>query len=309
MSPVIEEILRALRENPEVREAVRREILTQELLALPAQFEAFRRQHAEDIARLERQIVENRLAADARIEQLREEMYQRFAETNQRIDETNQRIDQLREEMYQRFAETNQRIDETNQRMEQRFAETNQRIDETNLRIDETNARMEQRFDEVNQRFEKIEKRLDKVEQDVGFLKGSDRERYYHSRAHAIFGRFLTRIQIVREDQLLDELNEVQPLSEKEVEELLSADLILTGLRRTDRTLIYVVMEVSWVIDLQDVQRAIARAAILNARGYNAVPVVGGQVILEEAEQQAEISRVAVFVGGKPLQSHQLHSA
>lgn len=41
MTPLIEEILNAIRNSPEVREAVRRELLTPELLDLPEQFAAF----------------------------------------------------------------------------------------------------------------------------------------------------------------------------------------------------------------------------------------------------------------------------
>ena len=41
MTPVIEEILHAIRNSPEVREAVRRELLTPELLELPERFAAF----------------------------------------------------------------------------------------------------------------------------------------------------------------------------------------------------------------------------------------------------------------------------
>ncbi|MCY4556989.1 MAG: hypothetical protein OXF79_11540 [Chloroflexi bacterium] len=36
-----EDLLRALRDNPEWREAVRREILTEELMSLPARFDRF----------------------------------------------------------------------------------------------------------------------------------------------------------------------------------------------------------------------------------------------------------------------------
>ena len=41
MTPLIEEILNAIRNSPEVREAVRRELLTPELLDLPEQFATF----------------------------------------------------------------------------------------------------------------------------------------------------------------------------------------------------------------------------------------------------------------------------
>ena len=48
-----DELLRALRENPEWKEAVRQEILTEELLALPARFDRFVEEQREHNARID----------------------------------------------------------------------------------------------------------------------------------------------------------------------------------------------------------------------------------------------------------------
>ena len=80
MTPLIEEILDAIRNNPEVREALRRELLTPELLELPERFAAFA---AETVRRLEN------------LEQGQEELREGQAELRQGQAELRQRLGNL----------------------------------------------------------------------------------------------------------------------------------------------------------------------------------------------------------------------
>lgn len=50
------------------------------------------------------------------------------------------------------------------------------------------------------------------------------------------------------------------------------------------------------MVDYHDVERAKARAEILARAGYEARPVVGGVVILENARELAERLKVTVFL-------------
>ena len=81
MTPLIEEILSAIRNSPEVREAIRRELLTPELLELPERFAAF----AEETNR--------RLK---NLEQGQEELRQGQEELRQGLGEVRQSQEELR---------------------------------------------------------------------------------------------------------------------------------------------------------------------------------------------------------------------
>ncbi len=58
-------------------------------------------------------------------------------------------------------------------------------------------------------------------------------------------------------------------------------------------------MEVSWIIDHGDVERAIHRAALMQERGLPAIPVVGGKGLLPDAKDSAQLHRVLVLLDGR----------
>ena len=75
MTPLIEEILSAIRNSPEVREAIRRELLTPELLELPELFAAFAAETNRRLENLER--------GQAELRQGQEELRQGLGEVRQ----------------------------------------------------------------------------------------------------------------------------------------------------------------------------------------------------------------------------------
>jgi len=117
----------------------------------------------------------------AAIAETNQQMREGFAETNQRIAETNQRIQgalegiaETNQRMREEFAETNQRIAETNQRMREGFAETNQRIAETNQQMREGfNEIRDQlgvivaRLDAMDEKFKGIDERFNSLDTDL----------------------------------------------------------------------------------------------------------------------------------------------
>jgi len=117
----------------------------------------------------------------AAIAETNQQMREGFAETNQRIAETNQRIQgalegiaETNQRMREEFAETNQRIAETNQRMREGFAETNQRIAETNQQMREGfNEIRDQlgvivaRLDAMDDKFKGIDERFNSLDKDL----------------------------------------------------------------------------------------------------------------------------------------------
>ena len=66
-----------------------------------------------------------------------------------------------------------------------------------------------------------------------------------------------------------------------------SADVIVRGRRRTDGAEVFLVVEVSWGVGPQDVERAIRRASLLSHTGTPALPVVAGPWATSEAANLA----------------------
>jgi hypothetical protein len=137
---------------------------------------------------------------------------------------------------------------------------------------------------------------------EVGELKGDSLERRYRERAVAYFGRLLRRIRVLSLEELsilLDEAVARGTLSEVEAEAVTWADLVVQGRRREDGTEVALVVEVSWGVGPQDVERAVARAASLTRAGLSALPVVAGHMITREAVELAQRQRVWQVLDGQ----------
>ena len=215
-----QDLVQLLDERPEWRSELRRLVLSDEYLALPEQLAEFRREVAEQIADLRRD-------------------------------------------------------------MEQRFCEVEKQIAE--LRGD-----TEVHFQRVNVQ--------------IGQLKGENLERRYRERAPAYFGRLLRKCRVVGSQELSDLLEEAADrgvLSQSDREEVAWADVIMRGRWRADGRLVMVLAEVSWVVDRNDVRRAVDRAALLARLGTPVVPVVAGDSVTERAADMARSRNVWQMLDGR----------
>jgi FtsZ-binding cell division protein ZapB len=176
-------------------------------------------------------------------------------------------------------------------------------------RLEKKVDRIEERVDRIEERVDRIEKdvnklkddvgkltdRVDKLEKDVAYLKGSDRERWYRDRAHAIFGRVILKGRPFEEKaaEILWEACKKGQISKEERDEVLSADLLWSGEREGE--FVVLVVEVSFTISQDDVERAKKRAEILRKLGILAIPVVGGVEIGKDVKRDD----VVCIVDGK----------
>jgi len=136
------------------------------------------------------------------------------------------------------------------------------------------------------------------MQDDIASLKGTVLELKYKDRAPSIFGRYLRKVKPVAIDDLLETLEAIKPLTDKELDELLQADFIFSAVKASTREPIYVVMEISYVVDRGDVLRAIQRAQVLKDRGIPAIPAVAGEQATKGAKRYAERGEVLLALDG-----------
>lgn len=137
---------------------------------------------------------------------------------------------------------------------------------------------------------------------EVGELKGDSLERRYRERAPAYLARLVRRAQVLSTEALsflLEEAVERGELSEAEAEDVTWADLVVRGRRREDGAEVYVVVEVSWGVGPQDVERAVRKAALLAKVGTPALPVVAGKRVTDKAAHLARTMKVWQLIDGQ----------
>ena len=128
---------------------------------------------------------------------------------------------------------------------------------------------------------------------------GRSFELQFRERLTAYLGRFLRRGKVVPNDQLL---GEIEPrLTPREVDDLLRPDVIASGSVEGKTT--YLVVEVSWTGDTEDIVRADERATLLRRAGLAAIPLVACNVISPESAAMPKLRQVRVWCNGSLLES------
>ncbi len=126
-------------------------------------------------------------------------------------------------------------------------------------------------------------------------VKGSTYESDIRNKAAAIFGRLIRRGRDGNND-VIDHLYDTETITEDEIDQVLSADLIWTGKQRKGDQQIVLVVEVSWLAEANDVTRAYERANIVQKAGMLAIPVVAGKAWTTEALDLAEERQALIVV-------------
>ncbi|MCS7010111.1 MAG: hypothetical protein NZL98_01915, partial [Anaerolineales bacterium] len=125
----------------------------------------------------------------------------------------------------------------------------------------------------------------------------------YRQRAFSFFGKIVSRVKVVDLQEVWDRLKE--QLGEEELDHLLALDLLLSGrlnlpwAARIGVDEVWLAVEVSAVVDRQDVERAWERAALLRRAGLQALAVAAGHRWTQGAEQVAERKGVILQKDGQ----------
>ena len=291
--------LQALEDQPDFRTAVRRHLLTTELLELPERFAEYSAATDRRLANLETTLAnfmestERRLQA---LEQSQDEIKSDVAEVKAELGEVHTRLDR----MDGRLDSMDQRLDS----MDGRLDNMDQRLDSMDGRLDN----MDQRFDSMDQRFDSMDRRLDRMDgrMDNGF--GTNYEIKAANNFGSIAGRNLRlrRTTVLKaaiapaDDNLSGMIADAEDrgaITEEEAYDLLAVDLIARGRSRNNGHDVYVAAEVSITVADQDIARAAERAEYLaKATGQAAVPAVVGENIAPEQEELARRQNVTVML-------------
>ena len=183
------------------------------------------------------------------------------------------------------------------------------RLEATVAQLAEAQLRTEARVEELAEAQRRTEERLQEVVElqhwlvdRVGSMKGQLLEFTYRDKASAYFGRWIRRPEVVPINDLWDTLESRLP--EEGFDDVLLLDLVVRGRPRAcpDRVEdVYLAVEVSCVMDREDVERAERRAGWLRQAGYVAVPVVAGETATEKAKMDAPCAGVAMVRDGARL--------
>jgi hypothetical protein len=265
------------------RERIQRALIPRELLLLP---EAF--------ARFQARVEERFTQVDQEIANVLAEMREGFARVDARFVQVDTEIASVRAEMREGFA-----------RVDARFVQVDTEIASVRAEMRAGFARVDERFAQVDEQLAEVraEQQRQAAEQrrqanDIAKLKGFVLELIFDRRAPSVFGRYWRRVRVVSAPEICELAESVQPLTPEEEALLYRADAYVMGVRKSDGREIIGVVEVSWMVDIGDIERAQRRAEVLMQRGLLAVPVVAGGEATQTAEQAAQRGACALLLDG-----------
>jgi hypothetical protein len=183
--------------------------------------------------------------------------------------------------------------------MEERLAISEDRIAALIVAQQHTEERLAVLTDAIEvltRRVDGLDRSVRLLHDDASKLKGYALETRYRNHAPAYFAPMARRLHLMGFDELetlLDLAVEQGQLSEAEALDIVLADVVLRGRRQSDRAEVYLVVEVSWMVDPYDVERAVRRSSALSKVGTPALAVVAGETVIPEAASLA--SRLQVW--------------
>jgi hypothetical protein len=139
---------------------------------------------------------------------------------------------------------------------------------------------------------------------DVGELKGRNLEADYRTKGHAYFSRLVRRPHVLTSDELttlVEDARDKGVLLSFDAQEIYDADVVARGRRMEDGTEVYLLVEVSWGVGRQDIERAVQRAALLARLGTPVIPVVAGKRIPPTVARLAHKHQVWQLTNGRAV--------
>jgi len=275
------DLVRLLWEHPEWREELRRLLLTSELLALP--------EMVKDLTKAQRE-TERRLSALA-------EEVRGLAKQVSILTQGQRRLT----EQVRLLTEGQQQLREEQQRLTEQvraLTEGQQRLTEQVRSLTEGQQWLTEQVRSLTEGQQRLTERVDLLTDTVGRMKGTLLEMNYQRKASAYFGLLLRRVKVVDLSSIDDVLTSA--LTSEELRDMLQIDLLVSGRLRhlPESPEVMLAVEISSVVDRNDVLRAVQRAKLLRKAGYSAVPVVCGEEVTKGGRDYAEKQSVVLLRDG-----------
>jgi len=202
------------------------------------------------------------------------------------------------EAMQQGFAEAAADRERIWEAMRQGFAEA---AAERRQGFAEAAADRERIWEAMRQGFAEAAADRCQMRHDIARLKGLTKETYYRDRAVAIFGHLMAGGRDATEQiaRHLQSFYKEKRITAEEYQSVLDADLLFRGrLVDTDEEVL-LVLEASWTVHEEDVERAAQRAQILRRAELPTLPVAAGEEWPDEARALAHQRHVVIIQDGR----------
>ena len=283
----IDDLLRIVRENDEYRVALRRELLTDDLLALPAQF-AEMRDTQNSMLETQSQILRDLAEMRAQFAEMRDTQNSMLETQNQMLETQNRILRDLAEtrSIQNQMLETQNQMLETQSHILRDLAET--RATQNQMR--ETQIDILKTQNEILRRLGNVESHNRRLSNDFGAFRGNYAGVAVVKHAAAIafsldeaksLGIVETEMKILSFQDLLSLAREygterLASIPRSERESFYLSDLIIET-AKTDGTACYIAVEASYTCNGRDTARALAHADLLTRfTGKEAWPVIAG---------------------------------
>jgi DNA repair exonuclease SbcCD ATPase subunit len=249
------------------------------------------------------QLGEAQQRVEAELAELRRYVDMRFAELAEIQRRTEAELAKLRQRMEAELAELRQRMEaelaEQRRYVDARFAELAEAQQRIEVELAELRRRTDERFAQLAESQLRIQEQLLGIKDELADVRGRQLELEYRIKVAAFFGGWLRKPAVVEISDIWDQLEE--HLDEIDMRRLTAVDLIVRGQlpKKRGGGEVWLAVEVSNVVDLNDVERAIERAALLRRAGLPAIPVVGGKRLTRGAAASVAERRVVLSKGGE----------
>jgi polyhydroxyalkanoate synthesis regulator phasin len=166
----------------------------------------------------------------------------------------------------------------------------------------EAQTRTEERLSTLVEIQTRMEQRQNRMQDDIGELKGMNLERAHRENAYAYFGQLIRGAHALSAEELgnlVDAAVDRGQLRPEEAIDILRADAVVRGRRRDTGADVYLVAEISWMVGVDDVERAHRRAQRLARIGLPVWPVAAGNDLGPGTDQRAAGAGVALVRRGQ----------
>lgn len=177
------------------------------------------------------------------------------------------------------------------------LAEAQERTEVKVAQLAEAQSRTEAQLATLTQVVQSLGEEVGRHGNRLDAVVGRTFEVQFRDRLTSYLGRLMRRGKLLRNDQVLDAIE--QSIDAGEADEVLRADAIAAGV--IDGVASHVVVEVSVTCHADDIDRAEQRAGILRKAGLVAVPLVGCEVISRELLAYARSKQVRIWCNGTIL--------